>query len=164
MDRGCQESILHVYAHVGIYADCVYIWMYAHVGIWCRLQKLVYLCLLKVMFTSICFEFWVVTAIRLVKALGSHMASHMNRHSHLVLSLESHVPIQEFNRQTATVLLLTPSSLLKTPDNGHHGQNKRPLLRQFFLVSTKSAAFSRKQRNLWAGHGAAHRDSQHLEN
>lgn len=67
---------------------------------------------LSLMFTSICFEFWVVTAVRLVKALARHVASHMARHSHLVLSLgstvsdKSHVPIQEFNRQTATVPLL----------------------------------------------------------
>lgn len=53
-----------------------------------------------------------VTAVWLVKALGSHMTSHMDRYSHLVLSLQStvsdnsHDPIQEFNRQTATVLLL----------------------------------------------------------
>lgn len=75
-----------------------------------------YSCLLKIVFTSICFEFWVVTAVQLVKALGSHMTSHvtshMDRYSHLVLSLEStvsdnsHEPIQEFNRQAATVLLL----------------------------------------------------------
>lgn len=68
-----------------------------------------YLCFLKIILASICsvLEFWVVTAIQILKALASHMASPYR----LVLSLESMVsdnshmpPSQEFKRQATTMI------------------------------------------------------------